>query len=120
MAVLESPARTWQGALQVVDAPRAMRFGWWHVAEYRLRNLMKWISAVVAFGVGNPVLYLASIGFGVGSLVNHHGHTPDGVPYLTFLAPALLATAAIQNTFEEVTFPTMHGMKWEIAVAPIA
>jgi lipooligosaccharide transport system permease protein len=115
MTVVNEQSRTWQGALKVVDSQRAIRFGWWYVAEYRLRNLMKWISAVIAFGIGNPVLYLASIGFGVGSLVNHHGNGlgPDGVPYLTFLAPALLATAAIQSTFEEVTFPTMHGLKWE-------
>ena len=115
MAFVQSRTNSWQGALTVVDAPKAMRMGWWYVAEYRLRNLMKWIGAVIAFGIGNPVLYLASIGFGVGALVDRNGPGmgPDGVPYLTFLAPALLATAAIQSTFEEVTFPTMHGLKWE-------
>lgn len=115
MASLDTQPRAWQGALTVVDPTLAMRYGWWYVAEYRLRNLMKWVGALIAFGLGNPVLYLASIGFGVGALVNQHGNGlgPDGVPYLTFLAPALLATAAIQSTFEEVTFPTMHGLKWE-------
>ena len=39
------------------------------VAEYRLRNMWKWRNAILAFGLGNPVLYLASIGLGVGLLV---------------------------------------------------
>src|ERR1019366_3786689 len=28
-----------------------------------------------------PVLYLSAIGVGLGSLVNHHAHTVDGVKY---------------------------------------
>src|ERR1019366_1061092 len=36
----------------------------------------------------------------------------DGVKYLTFLAPALLSTAAIQNALEEIVFPTLEGFKW--------
>jgi phosphate transport system permease protein len=35
------------------------------------------------------------------------------VPYLTFLAPALLATAAIQAAMDETTFPTMQGFIWD-------
>lgn len=107
--------RAWQGASRLVQPARIARNGAWYVAEYRLRNLSKWWGAIVAFGLGNPVLYLASIGLGVGALVNRNGPNalPDGVAYLTFLAPALLATAAIQGTQDEVTFPLMHGLKWE-------
>jgi lipooligosaccharide transport system permease protein len=71
--------------------------------------MLKWVSAIIAFGLGNPVLYLLSIGIGIGSLVKHQ---IDGVPYLTFLAPALLATAAIQGAMDEVTFPTIEGFIW--------
>lgn len=111
----EQPTRAWRGASQTVEPHRIRRFGAWYVAEYRLRNLSKWWAAIVAFGLGNPVLYLASFGFGIGALVDRGGAAPvpDGVAYLTFLAPALLATAAIQATQDEVTFPLMHGLKWE-------
>jgi lipooligosaccharide transport system permease protein len=84
------------------------------VAEYRLRNMWKWRNAILAFGLGHPVLYLASIGLGVGMLVD--AASPDGVdgvPYLVFLAPALLATAAIQGGGDEVMFPTLAGFIWE-------
>ena len=36
----------------------------------------------------------------------------DGVSYITFLAPALLATAAIQGAIDESVFPTLEGFKW--------
>jgi len=84
------------------------------VAEYRLRNMWKWRGAIIAFGLGNPVLYLASVGLGVGLLVDANSPTGgvDGVPYLVFIAPALLATAAIQGGMDEVTFPTLSGFIW--------
>jgi lipooligosaccharide transport system permease protein len=91
-----------------VSAPASFR-----VAEYRLRNMWRWRGAIIAFGLGNPILYLVSIGIGVGALVN--ANSPDGVdgvPYLVFLAPALIATAAIQAGQDEVAFPTLSGFIW--------
>ena len=90
-----------------------MRFGAFYVAEMRVRNMMKWWPAVVAFGLGNPILYLLSIGIGIGSLVNKSAAFMEGQSYLTFLAPALLITAGIQGAMDEVTFPTMEGFLWE-------
>lgn len=85
------------------------------VAEYRLRNMWKWRGAIIAFGLGNPVLYLASVGLGVGMLVDANSSSGgvDGVPYLVFIAPALLATAAIQGGMDEVMFPTLAGFIWD-------
>jgi lipooligosaccharide transport system permease protein len=90
-----------------------MSTGSLHVAEYRLRNMWKWRNSIIAFGIGNPVLYLASVGLGVGLLVDQASGGVDGVPYLVFLAPALLAAAAIQGGNDEVTFPTLAGFIWE-------
>jgi lipooligosaccharide transport system permease protein len=89
-----------------ISAPPSFR-----VAEYRLRNMWKWRNAI---RLGNPVLYLVSIGLGVGTLIN--ANSPDGVegvPYLVFLAPALLAIAAIQAGQDEVAFPTLSGFIWQ-------
>ncbi len=104
----------WRGAVDLVNTQKVARRGALYVAEYRIRNILKWWQAVLAFDIGNPILFLTSIGIGVGTLVNQNngGTGPDGVKYLTFLAPALLATAALQGTMEEVTFPVMHGFDW--------
>jgi lipooligosaccharide transport system permease protein len=106
---------SWQGSTKIVDVSQARLWAPWFVAEYRLRNMSKWFAAIVAFGLGNPVLYLLSVGIGIGALVdaNSGGVNPLGVPYLTFLAPALLATAAIQSAMDETTFPTMQGFLWD-------
>lgn len=84
----------------------------WYVAEYRLRNMWKWKTAIISHGLGGPFLYLASVGLGIGGLVDANGGGIDGVPYLTFLAPALLASAAIQGGQDEVTFPVLSGFLW--------
>ncbi len=106
---------SWQGSTKIVDVSQARLWAPWFVAEYRLRNMSKWFGAIVAFGLGNPVLYLLSVGIGIGALVDNvsGGENSLGVPYLTFLAPALLATAAIQSAMDETTFPTMQGFLWD-------
>lgn len=100
--------------MSIVNVKRTRRWAWWQVAEFRLVEMSKWWASVILFGVGTPVLYLFSIGLGVGALVqaNSGGAGVDGVPYLTFLAPALLATAAIQGAQDEATFPVINGFVW--------
>lgn len=98
-----------------VDEKRAVKFGAWRVAEYRFYSMSKWMGAVLANGLGNPILYLISVGLGIGALVdaNSGGEGLGGVSYLMFVAPALLAAAAIQGVMDEVTFPTMDGFVWD-------
>lgn len=111
----EITAANWQGATKLVNLRKATLWGGWFVAEYRLRNMSKWLGAIFAFGLGNPVLFLLSVGVGIGALVDkgNGGQLLDGVGYLVFLAPALLATAAIQGAMDEVTFPTLQGFVWD-------
>jgi lipooligosaccharide transport system permease protein len=59
-----------------------------------------------------PVLYLAAMGLGLGSLVNHHVHRVQGFPYLHFLAPGLLAATAMQVGSNESMYPVMGAIKW--------
>jgi lipooligosaccharide transport system permease protein len=90
--------------------------GAFYVAEFRYRSMIKWWGAILAYGLGNPVLYLVSVGLGIGALVDAGGNSDEalgGVGYLEFLAPALLAAAAIQAVLDEVTFPVMDGFVWE-------
>jgi lipooligosaccharide transport system permease protein len=97
-----------------IRVERGKKFGAWYVAEYRLRQMTKWMSEILVVSFGNPIIYLLAIGIGVGSLVeaNTGGQGINGVSYLTFLAPALLATAAIQAAMDETSFPTLEGFVW--------
>lgn len=71
-----------------------------------------WRGSVVSTFV-NPVLYLLAMGVGLGSLVDEGGTGGDlGVPYLTFLAPGLLAAAAMTTAAGDSSFPVMAGIKW--------
>jgi lipooligosaccharide transport system permease protein len=114
---LEKPvhASVWQGSSKLVNVRRAIGFAWLHVAEARLRTMMKWWGSMLSFGLGNPILYLFSVGIGIGALVDANGSSSQlgGVSYLTFLAPALLATAAIQACQDELSFPIMEGFLWD-------
>ena len=70
----------------------------------------------------NPVLYLAAMGFGLGSYVASSSGGQGaagaaallgGVSYLAFLAPGLLASTAMQTAAGESTFPIMGGILWD-------
>lgn len=60
----------------------------------------------------NPVLYLAAMGLGLGMLVDRGAGagTLDGVSYLQFLAPGLLAATVMQSAALESTHPIMAGL----------
>ena len=63
-----------------------------------------------------PVLFLASLGFGLGRFVDHGGTAAaalGGIPYAVFLAPALLATTAMQTSGFESTYPVMGRIVWD-------
>lgn len=109
-----SSFQTRQGSLKIVDAAKVAARGSIFVAEARLRNMVKWFWLIISLAIANPVLYLISIGLGVGAYIdkNTGGMGVDGVSYITFLAPALLATAAIQGAIDESVFPTLEGFKW--------
>lgn len=60
-----------------------------------------------------PTLYLASMGFGVGALVDGGGSVlPGGVSYLVFLGPGLLAGTCMQVAASESSWPINGKMLW--------
>ena len=86
-------------------AVRAFRF--WLV-NYR----RTWRGSIYS-SVANPVLYLGAMGLGLGTLVDQHGTASlGGVSYLAFLAPGLLAAAAMQTAMGESTYPVLASVKW--------
>lgn len=103
----------WQGAAKLIDPAKPIRWGAFYVALARGRESFKWWAPMVAYGIGHPVLYLLSIGIGLGSLVSANLGLVDGVSYLTFLAPALLMASALQSAVDETSFPVLQGFSWE-------
>ena len=90
-------------------------YGPLYVLQYRLTNMRRFLLSIAFYSVADPLLYLLAIGMGVGSLINKNIglHGIDGVDYLTFLAPALLATSAIRSAMDETMFPTLSGFLWD-------
>jgi lipooligosaccharide transport system permease protein len=103
----------WQGASKIVDSDKAQRWGSVYVALARGRESFKWWAPMLAYGIGHPVLYLMSIGIGLGSLVSKNLGLVDGVSYMTFLAPALLMASALQAAVDETSFAVLQGFEWE-------
>jgi lipooligosaccharide transport system permease protein len=62
--------------------------------------------------IGQPILYLVAMGFGLGSLVSASGRTVDGLSYLQFVAPGLMAAAGVQGATGESLWPVLAGTKW--------
>jgi lipooligosaccharide transport system permease protein len=96
--------------------------GWW---ELTARGLRCWLTAYrriwrssVYSSVAGPLFFLGAMGFGLGSLVDRHGlpagaHSSlGGVSYLAFVAPAILASQAMQTAMSESTFPVYGAVNW--------
>ncbi len=79
------------------------------------RNVMAyrhhWI--VLLTGFVEPVLYLLGIGFGIGSLVRNvpigHGQV---ISYAMFVAPALMASSAMNGAIYESTFNLFYKLRY--------
>ncbi len=61
-----------------------------------------------------PVLFLVAMGVGLGAYVDRGGGGAalGGVPYLQWLAPALLVSTVMQGSVFESTFPILAGFQW--------
>jgi lipooligosaccharide transport system permease protein len=71
-----------------------------------------WRSSLIS-GVLEPALFLASMGLTLGVLVDRGRGLQGGVSYLSFLAPGLLAAAAMQTATSESTYPVLGAIKWD-------
>ena len=60
-----------------------------------------------------PLFFLASMGLGLGSLVNRGSGGVGGVPYIDFLAPGLLAATTMQAAAAECMYPILGKIMWD-------
>lgn len=87
--------------------PPSVRVLRYHLFTY----LRTWRSSLTTSFLA-PVLYLAAMGVGLGSLINRHVGTVDHVRYLSFVAPGLLAASAMQVAASDSMYPVMAAIKW--------
>ena len=70
-------------------------------------------SLAILSGFVEPIFYLLSMGLGLGALIGQV-HTVDGanVPYAAFIAPALLAVAAMNGAIYDSTWNVFFKMQF--------
>jgi lipooligosaccharide transport system permease protein len=87
------------------QTPVLRSYAYW-LAVYR----RTWRGTVIT-SVVSPVMYLAAMGVGLGSLVKG-GSGTNGLTYLQFVAPGLLVATAMQIGSFESTYPVLGSFKW--------
>ena len=84
------------------------------VLEHHLTVYRRTWKGSVFMSFLSPVLFLAAMGLGLGSLISRGpSRTVDGLSYLVFLAPGLLAASAMQSAYVETTYPIMARIQWQ-------
>jgi lipooligosaccharide transport system permease protein len=78
-----------------------------HLVERHAR-VGRHLWLMVASGIGEPLFYLLSVGVGIGHLVGK----VTGVPYAAYVAPALLATSAMNGAIFDSTFNVFFLLKY--------
>ncbi|WP_086663581.1 ABC transporter permease [Lentzea kentuckyensis] len=77
---------------------------WTHLVE---RNALVYrrLWLVMVAGLLEPCVYLLGLGYGIGTLI--------GPSYAAFVAPALIATAAMNGAIYDTTFSVLHKLRYE-------
>ncbi len=91
--------------------------GWWELTMRAFRCWLTsyrrlWRASVWSSFLG-PLFYLGAMGYGLGSLVDKNGTASlGGVPYVVFVAPAILAFQAMNTGISNASFPVFGAMRW--------
>jgi lipooligosaccharide transport system permease protein len=80
--------------------------------EHWLAQYKRVWRGTIGTSLVNPLLYLTALGVGLGTIVDETANAPGGLPYLDFVAPGLLAAAAMQTAATESSWPVMAAIKW--------
>ena len=87
-------------------APRAFAVFERNVRVYRRQWLM------IVTGFFEPLFFLLGIGFGVGGVIGTLTYNGVEVPYAAFVAPALLASSAMNGAIFDSTFNAFYKLKY--------
>jgi lipooligosaccharide transport system permease protein len=80
--------------------------------EHWLAQYKRVWRGTIGTSLVNPILYVTALGVGLGTIVDQTANPPGGVPYLDYVAPGLLAAAAMQTATIESSWPVVSAIKW--------
>jgi lipooligosaccharide transport system permease protein len=98
------------GARVVPGLPGGGRLAWRLVRRNLVTGRRQWL--LITSGLFEPVFYLLGLGIGVGALVGDLSYDGRSIPYREFVAPALLAAAAMMGAVYESTINIFAKLKW--------
>jgi len=81
--------------------------------EFFLTQYKRVWRGTAVTSVVTPVVYLLALGVGLGVFVDRSTDLPDGISYLEFVAPGLMAATAMQLATFESSWPVLSAIKWD-------
>jgi len=81
--------------------------------EFFLTQYKRVWRGTAVTSVVTPVVYLLALGVGLGVFVDRSADLPNGISYLAFVAPGLMAATAMQMATFEASFPVLAAIKWD-------
>ena len=103
-----TPTPTAPASTRPASAPWRAVFGSWLTADKRT-----WRGSIVGRFL-SPLLFLLSMGLGLGSLVDKSAGGVGGVPYLYFVVPGILAAQAMWVAMGESTYQVLGAIRWDM------
>ncbi|MEM2108834.1 MAG: ABC transporter permease [Candidatus Bathyarchaeia archaeon] len=100
MEIADSPAK--------IALPK-LTYRVWHVWRRNFDVFMKTIRVNFLPSLIEPILYLLALGFGLGGFIQ----PIEGVPYINFIAPALVAISTMYGGFFECTYASFVRMYFQ-------
>ncbi len=89
----------------VLPASRVFRRNWLVYRRIWYRSLF--------FGFLQPLMFLTAMGLGLGGLVNTANSAAfEGIRFVDFIGPGLMAATAMQTATFESTYPIMNKIMW--------
>ena len=114
MAVTESISAATPSGRLAVGSRRVMTPGerlsavvGYHLAVYR----RTWKGSIIGRFV-SPLFFLLSMGLGLGALVDSRAGGIEGIPYLRFVVPGILAMQAMLTAVGDSTYVVMGLIRW--------
>lgn len=114
MSATTVPTLSGDRAHHGVRPPLSTSERWGAVFEYLLVVYKRtWRGSIIGRFL-SPLFFLLSMGVGLGSLVDDRAGGVDGVPYLQFVVPAIVATQAMWVAMGESTYQVLGYIKWNM------
>lgn len=86
---------------------------WARVVQHNLVVYKRTWRSSIFFSFLQPLMFLGAMGVGLGALIEQRRPGGlDGVSYLAFIAPGVLAGACMQTATFEFSFPTISKVTW--------